>query len=247
MALKALVLSATGRTGLFLSAALERNGAAVRALVRDAARAAAVLGAGVERIEGDLRDPDAIARAARGCDAVLFVAGANGGVARGVPREIDYGAVAATVAALRGASLDRFVLLSSAAVTQPEHPHNCTFNSVLTWKLRGEDVVRASGLPYTIVRALGLRDRPAGSQGGVRIVQGDRIAFGEDISREDLGEFLADMVSPPLRSRFDPGFDIRSLLGATCEIYNDGRVPANLWTSIRPRLTADAPVAGDGA
>jgi uncharacterized protein YbjT (DUF2867 family) len=247
MGTKALVLGATGRTGQFLVTALQRNGAGVRAIVRDAAKARALLGPDAELVEGDLRDPAALRVAAEGCESILFVAGANGGVGRGVPREIEYQAVADLVGVLAGASIARFVLLSSAAVTQPEHPHNCTFNSVLTWKLRGEDALRASGLPYTIVRALGLRDRPAGSQGGVRIVQHDRIAFGEDISREDLGEFLADIVAPPALPRFDPGFDAASLRNATCEIYNDGRVAAGVWTCAQTALAPDVRVMEQAA
>jgi uncharacterized protein YbjT (DUF2867 family) len=239
MAAKALVLGATGRTGQFLVKALQRNGATVRALVRDWAKAGGLLGPSVELVQGDLRDKVALRTALAGCDVVLFVAGANGGEGRGVPREIEYGAVADLVGVLDGASIERFVLLSSAAVTQPEHPHNCTFNSVLTWKLRGEDALRASGLPYTIVRALGLRDRPAGSHGGVRIVQHDRIAFGEDIAREDLGEFLADVVLAPAVTRFDPAFDPASLRNATCEIYNDGRVLADRWTCAQAALAPD--------
>jgi uncharacterized protein YbjT (DUF2867 family) len=239
MATKALVLGATGRTGHFLVTALQRHEATVRAIVRDAVKAGDLLGPAVALVEGDLRDPSVLRTAVEGCDSILFVAGANGGVGRGVPREIEYGAVADLVGVLEGASIARFVLLSSAAVTQPEHPHNCTFNSVLTWKLRGEDVLRASGLPYTIVRALGLRDRPAGSHGGVRIVQHDRIAFGEDIAREDLAEFLADIVAPPPVSRFDPSFDAASLRNATCEIYNDGRVPAGRWACAQASLAPD--------
>lgn len=245
-AARALVLGATGRTGSMLTTALLRQGVEVRALVRSAAAARIALGPQVDLIEGDLRDAAALRSAAAGCDAIQFVAGAMGGEGRGVPREIDFGAVAALVAVLRGAPIERFVLLSSAAVTQPEHPHNCTFNSVLSWKLRGEDALRGSGLPYTIVRALGLRDRPGG-QAGIRIVQGDRIAFGEDIARADLAEFLADIVGGAPVTRFDPRFEPDSLRGATCEVFNEAGIAADRWTSGRPRLVADAAPAEQAA
>jgi hypothetical protein len=110
---------------------------------------------------------------------------------------------------------------------------------VLKWKLQGEDALRRSGLRYTIVRALGLRARAAGVQ-GVRIVQGDRIAFGEDIARGDLAAFLADVVAPEQATRFAAGFDAASLKDATCEVYNDGRIAGNVWASARARLDTGA-------
>ena len=47
------------------------------------------------------------------------------------------------------------------------------FDNVLIWKGKGEDAVRASGVPYTIVRPGGLTDKPGG-QSGVRLEQGDK-------------------------------------------------------------------------
>jgi uncharacterized protein YbjT (DUF2867 family) len=196
-----------------------------------------LLGPGVDLIHGDLREPPTGAFAGSG--RIVFVAGSNGIAGRGTPRQIECDAVAAIVAALRPEAVSRFVLLSSAGVTQPEHPHNCTFDSVLKWKLQGEAALRRSGLPYTILRALGLRDRAAGAQ-GVRIVQGDRIAFGEDIARGDLAAVLADVVAPEQAPRFAAGFDVASLTGATCEVFNDGRIAGQVWASSRARLQPDA-------
>jgi len=195
-------------------------------------------GAEVDVIVGDLRNPASLTSACAGIGKIVFVAGSSGMASRDTPREIEGDAIATIVAAIGPGAIERFVLLSSAAVTQPEHPHNCSYNSVLKWKLRGEDALRASGLPYTIVRALGLRDRVAGEQ-GVRIVQGDRIAFGEDIARGDLAGFLADIVAPELCSRFAPGIDPASLQGATFEVFNDDRLTGRVWASSLAILTPD--------
>jgi nucleoside-diphosphate-sugar epimerase len=67
----------TGGTGLVGSHAVERlvaDGWSVRALVRDPARAAWVGALGAELVPGDLREPDAVRRAASGCDAVFHAA-----------------------------------------------------------------------------------------------------------------------------------------------------------------------------
>jgi hypothetical protein len=48
-------------------------------------------------------------------------------------------------------------------VTDPDHMLNKILDNVLVWKLRGEDALRAAGVPYTIVRPGGLQDGPGGS------------------------------------------------------------------------------------
>jgi uncharacterized protein YbjT (DUF2867 family) len=233
-----LIIGATGRTGRTMVAELLGRGFSVVALVRDTAAAHKLLGGRVDLIHGDLRNPAAITGACAQFGRIAFVAGSNGIEGRGTPREVEYDAVAEIVAALSPQVVSRFVLLSSAGVTQPEHPHNCTYHSVLSWKLRGEQALRKSGLSYTIIRALGLRDRPAGGQ-GVRIVQGDRIAFGEDIARDDLAAFLADVVAPIPGPRFAANFDAASLSNATCEVFNDSRIAGNIWASSRSHLESD--------
>lgn len=238
-----LILGGAGRTGRILAALLEQRGQAVRALVRDMVSARRTLGPQAELIEGDLRDVTVLAGAASGCRQIVFLAAAVGDPGRGVPRDIDFGAVATLASVLQHSQIARFVLLSSAAVTQPEHPHNCSFDSVLKWKLRGEEALRASGLPYTIVRALGLRDRPGGEQ-GIRIVQGDRIAFGEDIARADVAAFLADVVGPTVPSGFAKSFSAESLIGATCEIFNDATISAEHWLAHGSALRPDTKACG---
>lgn len=235
----ALVLGATGRIGSVLTAILVERGIAVQALVRDARKARAVLPHSVRFIEGDLRDENSVARAVEACDRIVFVAGANGQDERGSPQEVEFEAVRSLIEATRGRRLERVLLLSSAGVTQPEHPHNCTYSSVLKWKLRGEALVRTSSQPYTIVRALGLREREA-AQHGVRLVQGDRIAFGEDIAIGDVAAFLADVIAPTAGNGFEPNFDQGSVLNATFEIYSDTTLPGGRWCSTKAALACDA-------
>ncbi|HWU03444.1 MAG TPA: NAD(P)H-binding protein [Novosphingobium sp.] len=232
--MKVLVVGATGRTGRLLCAELMARGMAVRALVR---RRDETLPANVEQAVGDLREGDVFARLLPGCDAAIYTACGTGGADRGLPRLVDCEAVAACAAqaASQGAQV---VLLSSAAVTQPEHPHNCSFDAVLKWKYRGEQALRTSGARYTVVRALGLRDRPAG-QAGVRVVQGDRIAFGEDIARGDVACLLADVVAG---GGLGAAMPAASLAGTTIEIYNDASIAPGIIATARHALRPDRPV-----
>ena len=66
---------ATGKVGNAIAKALAARGDEVRALVRDPARAAAVLPAGVEPVRGDVTDYDSVLAAAEGCELVFNAMG----------------------------------------------------------------------------------------------------------------------------------------------------------------------------
>jgi nucleoside-diphosphate-sugar epimerase len=72
----ALVTGATGLVGTHTTQRLRRDGWAVRALVRDAARARALSDDGVTLATGDTLDAASVAAAARGCDVVFHTAAA---------------------------------------------------------------------------------------------------------------------------------------------------------------------------
>ncbi|XVF27456.1 hypothetical protein REPUB_Repub14bG0108000 [Reevesia pubescens] len=99
----------------------------------------------------------------------------------------------------------RFVHVSSAGVTRPDRhgidlskqPPAVRLNKelgfVLTFKLKGEDLIRESGIPYTIVRPCALTDEPAGAD--LIFYQGDNITG--KISREEIALIcIAALESP---------------------------------------------------
>ncbi|MBE9129421.1 CIA30 family protein [Coleofasciculus sp. LEGE 07081] len=113
-----------------------------------------------------------------------------------------------TIKAYGGAILPQFMMISSAGVTRPGRPGinledeppavrmNDQLGGILTWKLRGEDAVRESGLPYTIIRPCALTEEP-GSKGLV-FEQGDNIRG--KVSREDIAELCVQALEQPLAS-----------------------------------------------
>lgn len=64
---KVLVTGSTGHLGANLVRRLLEDGADIRVLVRPGRDQAALDGLAVERVEGDLRDPEAVSRAVKGC------------------------------------------------------------------------------------------------------------------------------------------------------------------------------------
>lgn len=140
-----LVVGATGSIGRLVVSESVQRGFTTRALVRDRARGEKQL-RGAEIVVGDLTDPDSLADAVEGVDAVVFTHGTHGSGAEAV----DYGGVRNILTAL-GDRPARVALMTAIGVTVHDGAHNRSTGGH-DWKRRSERLVRASGRPYTIVR-----------------------------------------------------------------------------------------------
>lgn len=208
---KVLVAGATGQTGQLIVKELLADGYEVRALVRDMARGRKVLGDGVELHVADVKDPATLAAAFAGTDAVISAIGARGAKGPDRPEAIDYEGVRNLVDAAVKAKSRQFVLVSSRSVTQPDNPLNRLFGNVLIWKLKGEDALRASGVPYTIVRPGGLLNKPGGDQ-DIVFEQGDTVRDQTTITRADVARVsVAALKYPEARNRT---FEVSAIPGA---------------------------------
>lgn len=171
-----LVAGATGRTGKEVVAQLVARKYRVRALVRDAAKAQGTFPAGVELVVGDVRDPASLAKSMKGVKYVISTIGAGGGPrpeAGNGPEEIDFQGVANLAGAAKKARVKHFVLVSSAAVTKAADYPLAFMRPILAAKFKGENALRASGVPYTVIRPGGLVDEAGGAK-IVQFSQGDK-------------------------------------------------------------------------
>ncbi|MER8262832.1 SDR family oxidoreductase [Streptomyces griseus] len=125
-----LVTGATGNIGRELLRQLD--GADVRALTRDATRAAAGMPAGVEVTEGDLGRPESLKSALRGARSLFLIPGVGD----------DTG----TLDAARDAGVEHVVLVSS--ITVMTHPHLGPARANLAVERR----LRESGMEWTVLR-----------------------------------------------------------------------------------------------
>jgi nucleoside-diphosphate-sugar epimerase len=168
--MRVLVTGATGFVGSHLVEALQGDGAAVTALARSPEKAAALAARGIRVVPGDLHDIGALENAARNQDVIYHVAGvvAARGEAEFLRANRD-GTRNVTAAAERSGR-PRLVLVSSLAaggpaprgapLKGPEPPRPVTAYG--RSKLAGEQIVRSSSLPWSIVRppiVYGPRDR----------------------------------------------------------------------------------------
>ncbi|MCL4791921.1 MAG: SDR family oxidoreductase, partial [Gammaproteobacteria bacterium] len=132
----------------------------------------------------------------QGVDAVISAIGAKGKDGPSRPEVIDYEGVKNLSAAASAAGVKQFVLVSSRSVTQKDHPLNRMFGDVLIWKLKGENALRASGVPYTIIRPGGLTNAEPGQSSFV-IEQGDEVRGQTTIARADLATICVQALKYP--------------------------------------------------
>ncbi|MGW3661839.1 NAD(P)H-binding protein [Streptomyces sp. NPDC005141] len=152
-----LVTGATGTTGRAVVDGLGRlpGRAGVRVLVRDAGRAVG-LPKGVEVAVGDLGDEASLGRALTGVrEAFLLTC------------RVGEGDDVRFVRAARAAGVRRVVKLSAAAVMDPQ-----ARDVVTCWQREAEDVVRGSGLQWTLLRP---RAFMSNSLGWAPSVRGERV------------------------------------------------------------------------
>jgi uncharacterized protein YbjT (DUF2867 family) len=137
--------------------------------------------------------------------------------------------------------LPQFVMVSSAGVTRPGRPGlnleeeppavrlNDQLGGILTWKLRGEDGVRDSGIPYTIVRPCALTEEPGG-----KVLIADR---GDTIkgkcSRDDIAQLCVQAIENPHAANVT--FEVK-------EAETQGTDPQN-WDGFFASLPSDRPLS----
>jgi uncharacterized protein YbjT (DUF2867 family) len=222
-----LVAGATGGTGQEVVDQAIAKGYRVRALVRDEAKARMLFGDRVQYVVGDVREPRSLKRAVKGVDQVISALGAN--VQRdpeNSPERVDYAGVKALAEAAKAAGVSQFILVSSMGVTHPDHQLNAMLDNILSWKLKGEDAVRATGIHYTIIRPGELTNERGGSR-GVRIMQGDPIGGEGSVSRSDVAAILVSAIGR------------EDLYGKTFEVAGDHARPRIEWASLYNDLQPD--------
>ncbi len=113
--------------------------------------------------------------------------------------EVEY------IKAYGGKAKPQFIQISSAGVTRPNRPGinleeeppavrmNDQLGGILTWKLRGEEAIKSSGLTYTIIRPCALTEKP-----------GDKILYAEQgdnlrgqVSRNAIAKLCIQAMNLP--------------------------------------------------
>ena len=182
-----LVTGATGQLGRLVLDALARrtHPASLAASVRDPGKAAAIAADGIEVRQGDFDHPDTLARTFAGVDTLLIVSG-------DAPIDVRIRQHRNAVDAALAAGVGRVVYTSFVDPRPESHFPFATIHADT------EGYLKASGLPYTILRNGVYADNLAGfigraiGSGTLAAPAGDgRVAF---VSRADLAEATATVL-----------------------------------------------------
>jgi putative NADH-flavin reductase len=159
--MRLFIVGATGKTGVELVDLALSRGHTVTAYVRSPQKIVR-RDEGLAVVQGDVRSAGALAQAMRGHDGVLSALGPT-------PREAIFGTTllqqtcAATLAAMRSAALERFIIVSSAMLYASNQPAFVLSRWIIRSHYRDlvamEGVVRASAAQWTLIRPPRLLDR----------------------------------------------------------------------------------------
>ncbi len=143
--MRVLLTGGTGFVGKSILDELIRQGHAVRLLVRhpDAVQRNV---AGVEAVLGDILAPNSLPEAANGVDAVIHLVGIISECGRSTFQQVHVEGTRNVVKAARTAGVHRFVQMSALG-TRPQ-----AVSRYHKSKFAAEELVRNSGLDYTIFR-----------------------------------------------------------------------------------------------
>ena len=194
--MQVLVAGATGQTGRRVVQQLLSRDIAVKALVRDAAKAREVLSSdrgGLEIVVGDVLKPNTLDAALSGCQAVVSATGAAPSFDPTGPYKVDYEGTKNLVDAAKKADISQVVMVSSLCVSKLFHPLNL-FWGVLYWKQQAEDYLKKSGLTYTIVRPGGLKNED--NDKAIVMSAADTL-FEGSIPREKVAEICVESLTQP--------------------------------------------------
>lgn len=147
--MRLLITGATGFVGREVLRQAHAGGHELRVLARQASSASARAAAGewgAEVRAGNVLEPASLAGAAAGCDAVIHLVGIISEVGRQTFENAHIRATENVLAAARAAGVSRYVQMSALGT------HAGAVSRYHQTKWAAEEAVRASGLPWTILR-----------------------------------------------------------------------------------------------
>ncbi|MBW4535823.1 MAG: SDR family oxidoreductase [Pleurocapsa minor HA4230-MV1] len=232
-----LVTGATGKTGSIVYQKLKQDrNFKVKGFARSPEKAQELFGSTENFYFGDIKDPQSLTEALKGCQALVILTSASPKMVAppqpgerpqfsyppdGTPELVDYQGQKNQIDMAIAAGVEQIVLVGSMGGTNENHPLNMMGNGkILIWKRKAEEYLVNSGINYTIIRAAGLLDQP----GGVRqLIVGDNDELlvnppddiPTSIPRADVAEMVVQALKEP--SAINKAFDLMSYPEADAE------------------------------
>lgn len=190
-----LIAGATGRVGKKVVDMLLAQGVKVKGTARDAAKAKADQPS-VDWIQTEFKNLDTVKGLAKGVDKIVLTTGANTfRDPTNSPEFVEFRAPAAIVDEAKAAGVKHIVLVSSVSVTTSDPTAEKGIGAVMRWKNELEKHIRKSGVSYTVVRPVGLWDKPRGEH-PIALIPGDVQVPGM-VTRGDVALVVVDALANP--------------------------------------------------
>lgn len=198
-----LVVGATGLLGSRVCKELAAQGKPVAGMVRSAgddAKLAALKDAGVELIEGDLKDPTTLQRACQGRTAIISTASASLSRQAGDNiQSVDLDGQKSLIDAAKAAGVGKFVYISFSGNMTTDGP-------VTAAKREVEQHLQGSGLDYTILRCGFLMEVMVAPLVGFDYTNAKAVVYGSGenplslLSMDDVARMCALCLDAPAAS-----------------------------------------------
>lgn len=196
--MKLAIFGATGRTGLEVVRLALARGHEVSAFVRNSHKLGDLKGK-VEVVQGDIMSVDDVVKAIRGCDAVISAIGPTKDTQPGFQPQ----AIQAIIDGMQQGGIKRLITMTGAGVRAPEDSPKLIDKAIvglmkvvakkaLSDGAEHAEIVMASDLDWTIVRAPMLKDGPVKSAYAVGMVGDNKL--GVSINRADIANFILDIA-----------------------------------------------------
>jgi uncharacterized protein YbjT (DUF2867 family) len=222
---KLVYVGGTGSVGRHALPMLRERGYSIRAITRNPARAVARYGDDYQWMHGDVRDPEQMAELLAGADYVMCSIGYTEFEGPNGPQFVDYMGVRNLVDAARAGGVKHFVLVAAGNTgPQADHTLNPRFGYVAYWKNKGENYLKQSGVPFTIVGPTGFVDGEGGTT-GIYLAGRDEYHMAT-IRRADVAAVAVGTLNNP------------DAIGKSLFIKNDESVEVGAW---RERIGGIAP------
>lgn len=188
------IVGAAGKVGRSLAQQASARGHRVLALHRAQEQAAELTALGARPVQGDLLQLDVASLAVmmKGCDVVVFSAGAGGKGGASMTDAIDGRGLELAVAAAQAAAVPRFLLVSAFPEAGRGKHLSDTFENYMVVKKRADVHLAESPLDWVILRPGTLTDEP----GTGRVRAGLAIPYG-NIARADVAATLLALIEQP--------------------------------------------------
>ena len=187
--MRVLIAGAHGKTARHLTRMLVEDGHEVRGLVRKEEQTGDVEADGAEPVLVDLEAEEVEGRlgdAVKGCDAVVFAAGAGPGSGDERKETMDYGGAAKLVEAAESNEARRYLMLSAMGAADPEAGPEA-MRPYLRAKARADERLQSSSLDYTVIRPGSLTE-----DGGTGAIEAaEKLGRRGEIPREDVARTFA--------------------------------------------------------